>query len=87
MALAVVWAYVCGTVVFMAFLVGFGPEEREDYPDIKKICKCLKKTEKHTEKKTESPKEENPVYKLVARGKYQRRMIAAKGGQFSRLKG
>ena len=44
MALAVVWAYLSGTIVFMAFLAGFGPVGREDYQDLRTICKCCWKT-------------------------------------------
>ena len=66
MAMAVVWAYLSGTVVFMAFLSGFGPVEREDYQDMKKICKCLKKTNEGTarsggEEKTEPASKEDPA--------------------------
>jgi hypothetical protein len=38
MALAIVWAYLCGTFVFMSLLCGFGPLPESDYSDVKRCC-------------------------------------------------
>ena len=43
MALAVAWAYLCGTFVFMSLLCGFGPLPETNYSDLKR---CFGNTKK-----------------------------------------